>query len=95
MSESKIEWQFYVPLSLIGYLFVVLLIATYNQEWLLSPMTLPHFNRLSLLTFSLFGGILFFGMIQFGFYVWRASLFIVKKLTSIFPNGSRSQEETE
>ena len=80
MSESKVEWQFYMILSLIGYVFSVLLIAMYNQEWLLMPLTLPPFNRLSLLTFSLFGGIFFFGMCQFGYYIWKGSLYIVNKV---------------
>jgi len=77
MSESEVKWQFYILLSSIGYLFAVLLIAKYNQEWLLAPLNLPHFNRLSLLTFSLFGGICFFGMCQFGYYIWKGSLYIV------------------
>ena len=91
MSESKVEWSFYIPLSLIGYLFAVLLIAKYNQEWLLSPLNLPPFNRLSLLTFSLFGGILFFGMCQFGYYIWKGSLYIVSKF-SRFTHAKRTEE---
>ena len=93
MSESKVEWYFYVPLSLIGYIFAVLLIATYNQEWLLSPLNLPTTNRLSLLTFSLLGGICFFGMCQFGYYIWKGALYVVNKFSRFTHEERRPNRE--
>jgi hypothetical protein len=90
MSENKVEWPWYIPLSIIGFLFAVLLIGAFNMEWLVQPLNLPPWNRLSLLFFSLFGGTLFFGMIQFGYYVWKGSLFIVDKIHSVISQQLRN-----
>jgi len=90
MSESEVKWYLYIPLAIIGFLFAVLIIASFNQEWLLTPLDLPAPSRLSLLVFSLLGGMFFFGMCQLGYYIWKASLYLVDKF-STFTHEKRSE----
>lgn len=88
--ETELEWHHYIPLSLIGFLFGVLLLAIANQERLLRPLTTPTFSRLSLLFFSWFGGICFIGMLRFGYYIWKGTLYLVNRISRKY-TGERTQ----
>lgn len=79
---SKIDWKHYIPLALIGFLSFVLLIGLVDITGLLKPIRMPIIvTRLTLLVFSVFGGIMFFGMVQLGFFVWKGTLFIINKVS--------------
>jgi len=84
---NEMKWYDYIPLSIIGFIFSVLLIGIFNLDWLITPLNLSiNDNRLTILFCSLLSGICFFGMIQLGFYIWSLSLFIIDKISTIIHN---------
>ena len=79
---SETNWINYIPLAVMGFIFSVLIIGVTDINWLTTPLNLSIIdNRLNLLFFSFFGGSCFFGMVQFGFFIWKGGLFILNKLT--------------
>jgi len=82
---SETSWNDYIPLAVMGFLSAILIIGVTDVNWLLTPIDLPTTtHRLSLLFFSLFYGICFFGMVQFGFFIWKGVSYLLDKLTVLY-----------
>ena len=91
---SETNWINYIPLAVMGFIFSVLIIGVTDIYWLTTPLNLSIIdNRLDLLFFSFFGGSCFFGMVQFGFFIWKGALFILDKLTVLYVHLTKHKED--